>query len=267
LVRKIRRQIWDFSSWIPGSDDEQHVSRILQVGIRIPAGHGFRIESVKTVFGRLRIFLIGSLLMAWIPASVQAATANVDTTADGVDAIPGDGVCATAAGACTLRAAVQELSNIGPPRPHTINLPPGTYILTLAGAGEDAGATGDLDILDDMAILGTDPRTTIIDGNALDRVIDIDNAVDVTIVGVTIRNGNVPGGNGGGIRFPNGDLTLTDVTVSGNTAGFPDRRHHQREHGRRWEWWWDLLTDRKGDSDQRHNQWQYQHCGQWRRNL
>ena len=38
----------------------------------------------------------------------QAKQFNVNSTRDAVDANPGDGVCATATGECTLRAAIQE---------------------------------------------------------------------------------------------------------------------------------------------------------------
>jgi hypothetical protein len=33
---------------------------------------------------------------------------TVDSTVEAVDAVPGDGACADACGACTLRAAIQE---------------------------------------------------------------------------------------------------------------------------------------------------------------
>ena len=42
-----------------------------------------------------------------------AATFTVDTTADVVDALPGDGACATSTGACSLRAAM-PISAHGP---------------------------------------------------------------------------------------------------------------------------------------------------------
>jgi CSLREA domain-containing protein len=49
-------------------------------------------------------------LSATPPASAapQAGTYTVDSNADDVDANPGDGVCATSGGVCTLRAAIQE---------------------------------------------------------------------------------------------------------------------------------------------------------------
>ena len=55
-----------------------------------------------------------ALIAAFILAAIQLADGNValgasftvDTTADAVDANPGDGVCATEGGACSLRAAI-----------------------------------------------------------------------------------------------------------------------------------------------------------------
>ncbi len=56
---------------------------------------------------------------------------------------------------------------------NTINLPSGTYTLTIAGANEDASATGDLDITSNLTIKGAGSSNTIIDGNSLDRVIQV----------------------------------------------------------------------------------------------
>ena len=95
----------------------------------------------------------------------------------------------------------------------------GTYTLTLVGAGEDAAATGDLDVTASADIVGS-PAGAIIDGNGADRVLDVDPAqtfpVVVTVTNITLRNG---GGVavGGGIRNA-GVLTLTNSRVSSNTA-------------------------------------------------
>jgi CSLREA domain-containing protein len=55
---------------------------------------------------------------------VLAATFTVDSTGDDPDASPGNGVCQTAGGQCTLRAAIQEVNALTP-GPHTIafNIP------------------------------------------------------------------------------------------------------------------------------------------------
>jgi hypothetical protein len=49
--------------------------------------------------------IVVALLALW-QASALAATFAVDDLVDGVDATPGNGICATARGTCTLRAAV-----------------------------------------------------------------------------------------------------------------------------------------------------------------
>src|SRR5262245_38281091 len=72
---------------------------------------------------------------------------TVNSTADAPDLAPGNGLCATATGICTLRAAIQE-ANAHPndaSGPDSISLPAGTYTFTRTGANEDAANTGDLD--------------------------------------------------------------------------------------------------------------------------
>ena len=166
---------------------------------------------------RARAQLLTAVACAFLPAVVAAATFTVNTTDDAVDAVPMDGVCATASGACTLRAAIMEANAL--PGADTIVVPAGTYALTLAGRDEDDAATGDLDINDDVTIQGAGSANTILDGNGLDRFFD--NLAGTTISGVTIRNGNPgsgPTGHHGGAIF-NGDLlTLSDVVITGNTA-------------------------------------------------
>lgn len=84
--------------------------------------------------------------------AAHAASITVDSTADAVDAAPGNGVCATAGGDCTLRAAIQEANALA--GDDTITLPAGTYTLTIAGAHEYNAATGDLDIRENLTITG-----------------------------------------------------------------------------------------------------------------
>ena len=144
---------------------------------------------------------------------------TVNSTTDAVDANPGDGICQTATPSeCTLRAAIMEASALA--GSDSISVPAGTYNLTIAGTGENAAATGDLDITDDLTITGAGAATTIIDGGALDRVLHILGGNTVELSGVTVRNGN-PGSNrdGGGILNSGGStLTINDSTVSGSTA-------------------------------------------------
>jgi hypothetical protein len=146
----------------------------------------------------------------------------VNSFADGTDWNPGDGRCETANGnnVCTLRAFIQETNAL--PGPDTIILPAGQYNLTLVGVEEDNAATGDLDILDELTIVGSNASSTIINGNQIDRVFHI-IGVEVSILNVTITNGDAGGTEGGGgifndrdIDYNPGRLILNDAIVNNN---------------------------------------------------
>ncbi|MFN8525070.1 MAG: right-handed parallel beta-helix repeat-containing protein [Chloroflexota bacterium] len=155
-----------------------------------------------------------------VRAQAFGATFVVNSTADERDAITGNGECRTASNVCTLRAAVQEASALPPiGRPYVIRLPAGTYVLTLTGANDDAGISGDLDFNGSIRILGDDASNTFIDGNGADRVIDVQPGKTVFLQDLTIQNGGFPqnaqGTQGGGIRNQ-GSVTLDRVTISSN---------------------------------------------------
>src|SRR5512135_1681444 len=73
--------------------------------------------------------------------ATPSMTFTVNSALDLVDSNPGNGVCQAANGACTLRAAIQEANATA--SGDTINLPAGTYVLTITGQSEDAAAQGD----------------------------------------------------------------------------------------------------------------------------
>ena len=185
--------------------------------------------------GWLRVVAGLALLIAVAVAAVgverEAARAGgpftVASVADISDDVP-DGVCKSpdfiiflpmtpptvVPGVCTLRAAIQEANAL--PGPGVITLPAGTYTLAVAGTSENASATGDLDITDDLTITGAGAQDTIIDGGAIDGVLDVRSGATVFISGVTLRNGN---GSGGGVGMSGGDdLTLVDSVVTLNTG-------------------------------------------------
>ena len=168
--------------------------------------------------------IVGALLVASGGFTVsEGATFTVNSAVDAVDAAPGNGICATTGPGqpCSLRAAIQEAN--ARPGTDTITLPAGIYTFGIAGAGEDAGATGDLDVTETLTINGQAAATTIIDGNALDRVIDVPNlTTNLTINDVTIRHG--ANGLGAGISVggtssvPAGTLILSRCVVTDNDA-------------------------------------------------
>jgi CSLREA domain-containing protein len=161
------------------------------------------------------------VLLALIGTTARGATYSVDSTADEVDAAPGDGACATLAGACTLRAAVQEAN--ASPGADEIVVPSGRYVLSIPGPDEDAAATGDLDVLDALTITGAGAAWTILDAAGLDRHVEILASVAVSVDGVTFTGGSVPLGRGGAIGVPFTseffpDLRIASCVFAGNGA-------------------------------------------------
>ncbi len=137
------------------------------------------------------------------------ATLTVNTTLD---------VVGHANGLLSLRQAVLDAN--ARTTADTIVVPPGAYNLTLAGAG-DTGLTGDLDITASscpLTISGAGAGTTIIDGGGHDRIFDVIFGGTVVIAGVTMQHGNPGLAYGGAIYSFGTTLTVSDCTLSGNTA-------------------------------------------------
>jgi CSLREA domain-containing protein len=187
----------------------------------------------------LRALGAGLLLILVSALSARAATFVVTTEFDG-----NHGACTVSL--CTLRDAV--IAANANPGADIITLPAGSYTFTLTGVNEQAAATGDLDVTEDLTINGAGNGTTIIDGNASDRVFEVIGAVTLTLNGVTVFNGlttssTVKSGgcilavagnvvlnnsgvtecNAGGVSAPGGgiqahNVTMTNSNVSNNTA-------------------------------------------------
>ena len=104
----------------------------------------------------------------------------------------------------------------GRQRRDTIALEAGVYPLSIPGADEDVGWTGDLDVANALSIIGLGSELTFIDGGGLDRVLDLRLSGRVVISGVTIMGGgNVD--SGGGIQSHAGvDLELNHTHVRDN---------------------------------------------------
>lgn len=152
-------------------------------------------------------------------APVMAVNINVNSNLDGTDVNPGDGLCADVTGSCTLRAAIQEANASA--GADTVYLLSDTYVLTVGAANEDLAAEGDLDITDDLTIIGTGNISTIIDGNATDRIMDVNDA-RLELKDLTIQNGLLPGSYGdagAGVRTLNdGALFVSGVRFFNNEA-------------------------------------------------
>src|SRR5262249_38673641 len=66
-----------------------------------------------------------------------------------------------------------------------------------------------------ITLVGAGAASTIIDANQLDRVLNVSPNRTPSVSGVTLRDGVVSGGNGGGVRNA-GTLTVTNSLITAN---------------------------------------------------
>jgi CSLREA domain-containing protein len=161
----------------------------------------------SNTFTRLTLAVILCLLIG--PYHIQPAAAQAGILAGTVinvttqnDEFNNDGDCSLRE---ALRAANLDIAVDACPAgsgADSIAIEPGVYNLTQPGSGEDDGLTGDLDIFDNVTIVGASLTSTIIDGQGSDRIFQVIVDVDVKINNLTIRNGFAPAESlygGGGI--------------------------------------------------------------------
>jgi len=148
--------------------------------------------------------LVGVVTLWYTTGCVAGPTYIVNTTADLVDASPGDGVCASASGTCSLRAAIQEAN--ATPGGNNIRVPPGTYTLTIAEPGNGGITGGDLDVTDTLRLGPTGASKPVIAAGGEFRVFELD-AGFVRLDSLVIRNGDAQGQlEGGGLLITAGTL-------------------------------------------------------------
>ena len=153
--------------------------------------------------------------------SAFGATLTVTSTADVLDG--SDGLC-------TLREAVIAVNTASPSGVVAGECPGGdglsdeivltsaSYGLSIGGTQEDLGATGDLDVLQDVVIRGVGTDDTAVRNEADDRVFHIAASAVVTLSDMTIRDGRSslePSRRGTGIRN-DGDLTVERCLITEN---------------------------------------------------
>jgi hypothetical protein len=130
-------------------------------------------------------------------------TFTVNTTADTVDADPGDGVAEDSNGETSLRAAVMEADGLAGQEVDIV-LPGGTYVL--GGALHFNSGTN-------VRLVGESAATSIIDGGGVDRVIFVHTNSVIELSHLSVQNG--VSYSGGGI-LNQGSLGLSFVHVTGN---------------------------------------------------
>jgi uncharacterized repeat protein (TIGR01451 family) len=178
------------------------------------------------------------IFLPWLDLAEAATPFVVNSPLDQADAAVGNGVCASAAGACTLRAAVQE----GQATNRAVSVPAGLYELSL----------GHLAVTQNLTLTGAGSGKTKLDGTISSRIFDIASGGFAYIGGVTLQWGlatpgflshahggaihnhgtlvlidstvrasaSAPGWGGGGITNAGATATATlvDATIAGNTA-------------------------------------------------
>ena len=143
------------------------------------------------------------------PAPPPAVTGDILTVTKIADT--NDGLCDSD---CSLREAIIHANNA--PGHDAIIVPAGTYTLSIAGDNDDESATGDLDILEDLKIVGADQATTIIDANGIDRVFHTFPGIEVVFENLTVTGGAQL--NAGGIAIDQSDVSLINSTVTANAS-------------------------------------------------
>lgn len=157
------------------------------------------------------------------------ATFFVNSFADTIDANVGDGLALDAAGNTSLRAAIMEANALA--GADTIQLEAGNYALTRTSPNESAGVSGDLDIRDDLTILGAGAGLTTINAAAVnDRVFEVlaaliqRNSTTFHLEGVTLTGGlanqlDSLSDRGGAMRLDlKTSVTVVDCVFTGNRA-------------------------------------------------
>ncbi len=135
--------------------------------------------------------LIAAAVLAVGTSQLRAATITVTSTAD-----YGPGSLRDALASATDGDTIDASSVTG------------TILLT----------NGELLVSNSVDIIGPDPDLLAVNGNAATRVFHIGPNTVVNISSLTITNGAVLDGTGGGIYNDHATLTVSNCTVSGNAA-------------------------------------------------
>ncbi len=185
----------------------------------------YRIIGTSFLKVKMHLTVLSLLLSLFAVSVLTAATFNVNTFVDSHAANPASGSGFDAGGNVSLRSAIETADSIG--GTNTINLPEGTYTLTLGEIKFGNKAQ-------DLTISGAgNPVNTIIlmSSTSTDRIFLINPNGTVTGVNTLIRKISFKGGSlssdffgGGAISAggPGNSLKIYDCIFDGNTV--PDRQ-------------------------------------------
>jgi predicted outer membrane repeat protein len=134
---------------------------------------------------------------------ITPSTFTVTTTAD--DGSPG-----------SLRGAINAANAAGGAQ--TVTLGAGLFKLTRFSTTETSTA-GDLDVTCDLTFIGQNSASTFIDGGGVDRLFDVQAALNVSFQNVTLQNGlGQSGDSGGAVNALGGNLSFTNCILRNNSV-------------------------------------------------
>ncbi len=151
------------------------------------------------------MLLVAAGLIVLHQSAASAADFTVNSNGDGADALPGNGVCATVGGACTLRAAVMESESLA--GSDTISVPAMTISLG-----------SQLTITKTTTIRGSGPRATIVTGTPGHILLSIGGG-DVVLQDLALQGASANGGGGLAVQqVGNSASKLINVRIANNTV-------------------------------------------------
>jgi hypothetical protein len=165
------------------------------------------------------VAIVAGLLVA--PSAASATTFNVNSQLDEVDATA-NCVCATASGACSLRAAIEEANSCQVDPVNEVILDPGVYDLTITGPGGDD--EGDLDITYNVDMKAARPGTVTVKALGLSTAGDPQRVLDVAVgASLAVRSIRLESGEEfvGGVLRNLGTAKLVGSDVYKGFAGSP----------------------------------------------
>src|SRR5919106_450196 len=183
----------------------------------------YALTAIAVAFG------VSALLGLNAAVASTGVTFVVNDASDRVDQSVSDGVCRSAAGTCTLRAAIQQTNALA--GADTIVLPAGTYSLAIPPVNQNLADNGDLDITDSLSISGAGAASTIVDGGTppsgaaperrgLDRLFEVTaNGGTVSFSNLAITDGYAAEYGGGILNNSTAAISLTASTLTGTSAG------------------------------------------------
>jgi CSLREA domain-containing protein len=177
-----------------------------------------RMHTIRSISKAIIILAVIFTMVGFSPALSPGVTITVTTFQDEYNDTDTGCSLREAITAANTNAAFGGCPAGSDTETDTIVLPADTYTFTRFGS-DDTNIYGDLDIQSTLNLTGAGMDQTIIDAAQIDRVIHIAGAYTVTITGLTLKNGLLVTGNGGGLLNNSGTITLTNIRISDSQAG------------------------------------------------